>query len=371
MTTVSEADESRRPGAESADVDEALRRAREVVGLYGDPDTSWGISIEARFADAVDLRGLEKRLARMVALHPHLGVVPVVQRVEPDAWAHAREESATHDFSDGSLVRVLISTDSRWFFVTAHHGVCDGLGLAAVVTEITGRDLRLSARGVGDRTSRQGFLWSSVLRLGEALIAPPARFGGTTQQAGTSPSERLVQVRETTGRINGARLCTALNSIHAEWPRSATSGGRRFLVVMGASRRKRGEKAPDRQTAYFRIPLQRGWGLEEVKAALRSAEPEPDFPETSAKGVGPMVTRALKNRLGYTVNVANLGVIDAPGLESVAIFPAINAPQAVGVGLVSTPQGSTISLRTRRTDFSDDEARRLLDLVTERVAVVE
>lgn len=354
------------PGSD--DAREALRRAREVVGLYGDPDITWGISIEVRFVDAVDLGGMEGRLSRMVAAHPHLGVLPAIERVHPDGWAEARERSATNDFSDGALVRILVSNDSRTFFVTAHHGVCDGFGLAAVVSELTGRDLRVSARGVGDRTSRHGFLRSSVLRLVEALTTPPARFSGTPSRVTNCPSERLVQLSEQSGRINGAKLCTALNAIHAEWPRRSTSGGRRFMVVMGASRREVGQKAPDRQTAYLRVPLARGWGVDEVTAALRAAEPEPDFPETSAKGIGPMVTRALKNRLGYTVNVANLGVMEAEGLETVAIFPAVNGPQAVGVGLVSTPEGFTISLRTRRTDFSDDEAQELLRLIMERIA---
>lgn len=360
---------STQDSAEPRDVDaaEALRRAREVVGLYGDPDVTWGISLEVTFTDSVDLTGAGERLARMVAAHPHLGVVPTLERVLPVDWAIARERSASHDFGDGRLVRILVSQDSRHFFVTAHHGVCDGLGLIAIAAQVTGRDLRPSARGVGDRTSNRGFLASSVLRLAEALLTPPARFGGTGRPDDGERPERLIQVEEATGKVNGSRVCAALNSIHSEWPRRRNSGGRRFLVVMGASRRAPGEVVPDRQTAYFRIPLRRNWGLAEVTAALRSAEPEPAFPETSAKGVGPMITRMLKNRLGYTVNVSNLGVVSGEGLDRMAMFPAVNGPQAVGVGLVSTASGSTVSLRTRRRDFSDDEARQLLRGVLDEV----
>lgn len=349
------------------DAAEALRRAKEVVGLYGDPDVTWGISLEVRFAGPVDLAGADERLGRMVAAHPHLGAVPTVERAASDEWSAARERSASHDFSDGRLVRVLVSEDSRTFFVTAHHGVCDGFGLIAIASEVTGRELRPSARGVGDRASSRGFLASSVLRLGEALLAPPARFSGSTTPGSQGRPERLLQVDEHTGKVNGAVVCTALNSLHAQWPRRRNSGGRRFLVVMGASRRPQGETAPDRQTAYLRIPLRPHWGLAEVTAALRAAEPEPAFPETSAKGVGPMVTRALKKRLGYTVNVSNLGVVSGEGVERMAIFPAVNGPQAVGVGLVTTAGGSTVSLRTRRGDFSDDEAQQLLRLVLDGV----
>lgn len=354
----------------AAEAEEALRRAREVVGLYGDPDVTWGISLEARFETPVDLDGAPERLARMVAEHPHLGVVPVVERVEPQDWLVMRERSASHDFADGRLVRLLVSADGNDVFVTAHHGVCDGLGLLAVVQAVSGREVRSSARGVGDRTSSQSFLVSSAVRLVEALVNPPTRFSGTGETATHARPERLVQVSEGSGRVNGAMICTALNDVHARWPRRRTSGGRRFLVVMGASRREPGETAPDRQTAYFRIPLKRGWGVTEVRSAMRAVEPEPAFPETSAKGVGPMITRALKNRLGYTVNVSNLGVVAGEGLVSMAMFPAVNGPQAVGVGLVSTGSGSTVSVRTRRDDFTDDEAQQLLNLVMDRVAAL-
>ncbi|QCC77055.1 hypothetical protein [Nocardioides daphniae] len=271
----------------TTDVDaaEALRMARAVVGLYGDPDVTWGISLEATFEAPVDLTEVDARIAALVAEHPHLGVLPTLQRVAPQAWADERERSASAPFGDdGLLVRLLASEDATRFFVTAHHGVCDGLGLIAVMSAVVGRPLTSSARGVGDRTSSQSFLVSSVLRLGEALLAPPARFSGEGDPAAAGRPERLHQVDEPTGTVNGVRVCAALNSIHAAWPRRRTSGGRRFLVVMGASRRVPGETAPDRQTAYFRIALKPQWGLAEVKRALQEAEPEPTFPRPPPEG---------------------------------------------------------------------------------------
>lgn len=347
--------------------EEAIRKAKQVVGLYGDPDVTWSISVEAGFDEPVDLAGVELRLRAMVDEHPHLGGVPALEWVDEEDWAIAREASASHDFADGRLVRLLASRDRRTFFVTAHHGVCDGLGLLAIVSALVGREIRSSARGVGDRESSQSFLTSSVIRLAEAVFNPPARFDGRGDAAAAGLPESLLQQVDPSGTVNGAKVCAALNRIHASWPRGRRSGGRRFLVVMGASRRVPGQTAPDRQTAYFRIPLQPGWDLDEVKGALRAAEPEPAFPETSAGGIGPMVTRALKNRLGYTVNVSNLGVVTGQGLVSMAMFPAVNGPQAVGVGLVSTAGASTVSVRTRRTEFSEEEARRLLRLVLEEV----
>lgn len=172
--------------------------------------------------------------------------------------------------------------------------------------------------------------------------------------------ERLLQESATLHKANGTTACRALVRIYASWPRGRSGSGCRFLVVMGASRRAPGELAPDRRTAYLCIPLKLGWDEARVATAIRAVEPESDFPETSAGGVGPMVMRALKNRLGYTVNVSNLGVVTGEGLDSLAMFPAVNGPQAVGVGLVSTARHTTVSLRTRRSDFSDAEARLFL-----------
>lgn len=338
----------------------AVRRAQEVVGLYGDPDVTWGISLELSFAEPVDLSGAPTRLAAMVRDHPHLGPVPIVQSVAAEEWARTREESASADFSDGRLVRLLASSDGRTFFVTAHHGVCDGLGLLAIATSLVGRELTSSARGVGERRSSRSFLVSSIVRLGEALVSPPARFAGRQDPSRVAEAESLLQESAAPRKLNGATVCAALTRVYASWPRNRAGAHHRFLVVMGASRRAPGESAPDRQTAYLRIPLKVGWDEAQVIAAVRAVEPEPDFPETSAGGIGPMVMRALKNRLGYTVNVSNLGLVTGDGLVTLAMFPAVNGPQAVGVGLVSTPLRTTLSVRTRRSDFSEDEARLLL-----------
>ncbi|WP_110238641.1 hypothetical protein [Nocardioides gilvus] len=345
----------------------ALRRAQEVVGLYGDPDVTWGISLELSFAEPVDLTGAPARLTTMVREHPHLGPVPSLRQVPAQEWDRVREESASADFGDGRLVRLLARSDARTFFVTAHHGVCDGLGLVAIASSLVGRELSSSARGVGERRSSRSFLTSSIVRLGEALVSPPARFGGTRNPARVAEPESLLQESATRWKVNGTTVCTALTKVYAAWPRGRSRGGRRFLVVMGASRRAPGDIAPDRRTAYLRIPLKLGWDEARVKAAIRAVEPEPDFPETSAGGVGPMVMRALKNRLGYTVNVSNLGLVTGDGLESLAMFPAVNGPQAVGIGLVSTPLRTTVSVRTRRSDFSEDEARLLLRRLVEEM----
>ena len=62
--------------------------------------------------------------------------------------------------------------------------------------------------------------------------------------------------------------------------------------------------------------------------------------------------------------LSNLGVLEAPGLRSVAMFPATSGPRAVAVGLATAGGTTTLSLRTRRADFAPaDSARLLADIV--------
>ena len=96
-----------------------------------------------------------------------------------------------------------------------------------------------------------------------------------------------------------------------------------------------------------------------VRRALAAVDPEPDFPATSVRGVGPRVAHLLRRRLGATALLSNLGLIDGP-LDSIAMFPACSGPRAVAVGLASTRSTTTLSLRTRRTDFTADEHAGLL-----------
>ncbi len=133
---------------------------------------------------------------------------------------------------------------------------------------------------------------------------------------------------------------------------------------MGASRRAEEELTPDRQTAYLRVRATRSATVPDLRARIAAAEPEPDFPETSARGIGPWVTHLLRGRLGATALLSNLGVLEAPGLRSVAMFPATSGPRAVAVGLATAGGTTTLSLRTRRADFAPaDSARLLADIV--------
>ena len=350
------------PRGRRARLDPSVREAREVVGMYGDPATTWGICVELTLRGAADGETVLDRAAALCAAHPHLGAVPALARPDDAGWAAARADVAAAPYGPTSpLLRLALSPDGTSLLVGAHHGVVDGLGLLSVAGSVSGRELRTRARGIGDRRSPHGFVASSVRRLGEAVVSPPARFEGTGERG--SVAEDLSAVtgpRVDRGTVDLAGAVLDLHRDHA-------GSRRRPVLVIGASRRTSDLPVPDRQTAYLRLRAGSGdvdrTALGAVVAGLR---PEPDFPETSAGGAAPLVVRLLRNRLGATAMLSNLGLVEGDGVESVAMYPASSGPRSVAVGLASTGTTTTVSLRTRRHEFDAAEHARLLAGVADR-----
>jgi hypothetical protein len=338
----------------------AGHHAREVVGLYGDPDTTWGIGLELGFEPPLDVEDLASRVGPLVEEHPHLGRRPDVQVVPDVAWDDVREVTASAPYRvDQPLLRLVVDESGRRLFVGAHHGACDGLGLVAVADLVTDRHLVSRARGIGGLPSPHSFLRSSLARLHEAIWHPPPRFGGHTAEHARG-EQLLVRVLPRL-RVGTVELCSTLGTVFREW--NGPGETRHPLLVMGASRRAPGTLAPDRQTAYLRLRLDAAWDRERLAAEFAGLAPEPDFPETSAGGIGPRITHLLRGRLGATAQLSNLGVVEGSGLSYGAMFPALSGPRAVTVGLVSTATTTTVTLRTRGAEFGPTDAPALLDLI--------
>jgi hypothetical protein len=58
--------------------------------------------------------------------------------------------------------------------------------------------------------------------------------------------------------------------------------------------------------------------------------------------------------------VSNLGVLEGD-VEWLAMYPALSGPAAVSVGLASTATRTTLSVRTRRDEFGQQDATDLLE----------
>jgi hypothetical protein len=351
--------------------------AREVVGLYGDPDATWGIAVEVGLDPCPGAEQVREGLEALLAAHPHLGPRVHVESVAPGDWCARREELVASAYPPGApLVRLAVApvpggTDGLGggrLLVAAHHGVCDGLGLLAVAGAATGTALRPAARGIGDARAPGSFVGGSLARVWEALRDPPPRFRAEVPDPPAPPTGRrateelavLTVPRRRTGTIE---LCVALaGAFAAQRPGEPAVP----LFVVGASRRAAGTTAPDRQTAYFRFRVDPAWDPGTARARFRALDPEPDFPTTSVGGLGPRVMRLLRGRLGSTATVSNLGLVHGP-VRSLAMFPAVSGPQAVAVGLASTEETTTVTVRTRSTEFGPGGAQRLLDQVAARL----
>lgn len=349
--------------ARRARLDPAVHGAREVVGMYGDPDTTWGICVEAGLTAPLDVDAVVDGVTALCRRYPHLGAAPLVMQPADGEWTRARQSVAAAPYGPESpLLRVAVSHDRSGLLVGAHHGVIDGLGLLAVVSAATGRELHTLARGIGDRRAPHSFVASSVRRLGEALTHPPARFGGTGEA--TSHGEDLSAV--TRPRINRGTANLALAVLQAQTMDPEIRSSRHSLLAIGASRRVEAVPEPDRQTAYLRLRMRPGLQLADVASQLADLSPEPDFPETSAGGAAPLAIRLLRNRLGATATLSNLGQVDCEGIVSLAMYPASSGVRSVAVGLASTASTTTLSLRTRRRDFTQSEHEALAGVLAER-----
>lgn len=350
----------------------AGKHAHEVVGLYGDPSNSWGICAEFGFIDRLAVSSLEENVATLCQEFPHLGRPPLVDVVSDEDWGRSRARTAARQYgSSDPLLRVHVERSGRRVLIGAHHGVVDGLGLVGIAAGVTGRHFETLARGIGGRRSSIGFLRSSLRRLLEAAFRPPARFivSRGRQESESMGGEDLTM---TTTPVQTHGTAALAHAVLRAFERISFDSSRRApLLVIGASRRRRGAPGPDRKTAFLRVRLHRGWDEDRIRLALSSVPPEPDFPETSMGGLGPRVTRLVRGRLGATALLSNLGRIHAPGLEYVAMFPAASGPRAVAVGLASTDSVTTLTLHTRRNDFTAEEHEKLRVAIALELGVSE
>lgn len=349
----------------------AVRAARRVVGLYGDPTVAWSIVVRLTLQRPLDRATVQRRWEEMSLDHPGVGrsgtLLGWVADTEDGEALMTRFADEQYGDTD-PLLRVALRSDGRVLLVAAHHGAMDGLGLLGAAGRLAGLVLESSARGVASDADHTSFWLASLRRLGEALVRPPQRLHAPRARRGNGDhlaSRELVDVRVGSAALLLA-AARAVRSWNATAPRRTRRG--RLVVAMGLSRRPgRPMAPPDRDTAYARLDAHRLDSLAGSRQLLASTSPEPAFPQTEGLGIGPLVTRALASRLGSTLLVSNLGLVDQPGLAALEFWPVPTGPAGVALGLASTPTTSTVTVRTRRPWFGTEETDRLADLVARQL----
>ncbi len=252
--------------------------------------------------------------------------------------------------------------------VAGHHAALDGLGLIAVLGLVLEEDLGTTSRGI--RGSRAAGvvrrLVYPVARLGEALIRPPVAI---SSHAGAGmPGDRLAAT--TIGpRVGTAGLVAAAARAVRRW--NADRGGKasRVVVAIGASVRSGRLPTVGRAAAWFRVEVPGVTTEADVRRVLQHRGPEP-APGASvlraARASG--VTTRLERRTGSTVLVSNLGTLvpeDAVGAAE--FYPSAHGRSGVAIGAIRAGGRTTLTIRARRLDFTDEEAARFLELVADLV----
>ena len=332
------------------------RSAHEVVGLYGDPDTSWGIAVDLGVRDLVTGSERPSGWPRCARRTRTSGAAPPsrssARRTGPrdgPGWPPAplRRREA--------LLRVAVRDDGRRLAVGAHHGAVDGLGLVAVAGAAAGPAAAHRGPGASATAARRhGFV---------ALEPAPA---------GRGPGRPAPAVRR---RRRARRATRTSASVHPSagrsagpltWRVAAARGLRRPArharrPAAGRSARPGGRDAcpqPDRQTAYLRLRVPVGAERGQVRRAIADRATRARLPRDVARGIGPRVTHLLRRRLGATALLSNLGLDRrGPSTRSRCSPPAAARARSRS-GWRPRASTTTLSLRTRRADFTAAEHAR-------------
>jgi hypothetical protein len=354
----------------AGDVDPAVRRARLVVGLYGDPGVTWSVLVRLRVVRPLDEVRISRAVQRVHATHGHLGPAPELERYPQEQRDAVLARFADLPYGDaGPLVRVALDRASTELVIAVHHGCADGLGLLGYASSITGVDLPTSARGVLPAAEPTSFVRGSLRRLGEAVVRPPVRISSAGR---TGDRGDLLLTRDITpGKTSTPELVLAATRAVRAWNNRHGVREQPVVVALGLSRRPgTPTPPPDRDTAFARLATSALQSLADTRQLLAETEPEPAFPVTRGAGIGPLLTRALASRLGSTLLVSNLGMVGQVGVEGLEFWPVPSGPSGVCLGLASVPARTTVTVRLRRGWFTPDEANSFADLAVGELAAV-
>lgn len=362
----------RRQPTASGRIDPAVAAARAVVGLYGDPTVSWSIALDATPVDALDPLVVAERAQELAEAHPHLGRTPLVRSlgaVNGDAAEVLRDLLDAPYGDHDPLLRIGLGADGHRIVVAAHHGAVDGLGLVAALGSVAGLRLVSSAKGIGGEASRASFALSSATRLREAAVSPPNRIVRSASREGSKSARGDVTARHDMRRARANTARAVFASLRAVVDRNRAAGGStdRLVVAIGASRRDGTSASPDRDTAYLRLRLPASSTPETVRRVLAETLPEPTFPARTGGGWAAVATRTLRHRLGSTLLVSNLGLVEG-AVVSVAFYPAAAGDRALAVGVASTSTHTTVTVRMPRMDFDAETADELCKAIATRLA---
>lgn len=254
---------------------------------------------------------------------------------------------------------VRVGTAGASLVVSAHHGAADGLGLLRVLEALGLSPVTTDVRPPAVRPEGSGRLRSVGRRLVEVAATPPARLLPATTAGGSG--DVMAEATIAGGRRT-TEIVVAATAAAVKHERSLGRKGRHVAIAVGVgSPHPPGAQIADR-SGLLRLRDVERLDPAAIREAMRSAPLE--AAPTPGMSVG---LRLLAPRLGSTLLVSHLGVVDAPAVERLAFHPVTAGGSGISLGAVTHRDRTVLTLRARAARWDADGLERLLEAVISRL----
>lgn len=316
-----------------------------------DPGIGWRILLTADLAEPPDPAGAGSLLAGLYR-DQGWGTAPAV--VAGGSAAALRAALAESDPAP-----VLVGTAGASLVVSAHHGAVDGLGLLRVLEALGHSPVSSDVRPPAARPPARGRFGSVARRLLEVAATPPARLLPAARAGGGGD---MMAAATVTGGRRTTEIVVAAAAAAVEHERSLGRKGRHVAIAVGV-----GTPHPPGAPIADRSGLLRLRDVERLDAAaVREAVRRAPLEAAPTRGMA-VGLRLLAPRLGSTLLVSHLGVVDAPAVERLAFHPVTAGGSGISLGAVTHRDRTVLTLRARAAAWDADGLERLLEAVVSRL----
>ena len=334
--------------------------AEHWLGQAGLP---WNILLVAKLFEVPTIHDLRVRLSHL-SRDQGWPVPPPGTVIEGDLERLLSELAAVQDVTHP----VSVGRAPEGLVIRAHHALVDGLGLLAVLRELTATDVRSKAIGVGKRPRRSTGP-AVATRLLEVVIRPPAGVAPTASW----PTEGDVFAAATLNRsVRTSELVHAGVCAIGAWNVSNGARSRRIALAVGVSTLGGEDLRLGEHSGFFRLTNAERLDLQQLERALASVPLQVGGTARSAttrraSGLIRWASRAFAPRLGSTLLVSHLGRVEADQLTEAVFYPLAAGGSGLSLGAVTVSGRTTVSLRARRSEHGPVGLERLLATIVDRL----